>query len=76
MRGGESMEIVDKISINKEFKLNGDRKCVVNIDFYDITFENRNKIEKSLDEFMDLAAKMLKENNMSNIGRIACDNQP
>ncbi len=70
------MEIVDKISINKEFKLNENRRCVVNIDFYDITFENRNQIEKSIDGFIELAAKMLKENIMNNTGSIACENQP
>lgn len=70
------MEIVDKISINKEFKLDEDRRCVVNIDFYDITFENRNQIEKSLDKFLELTSKMLKENAMNNIGRMACDISP
>lgn len=62
--------IEDKVTLHREYRLGEKSKCVVNIEFYDSSFESIGRIEECVKNFFCFAERVLKENRLKDIESI------
>ena len=55
------IEVVNRVSINRELKVNSNYGVIVNISLYQMSEKNKNRIEEAVGNFLDSLTEILGE---------------
>lgn len=58
------IEVVNRVSINRELKVNSNCGVIVNIGLYQVSEKNKDRIEEVAGNFLDSIAKILGEESV------------